>query len=195
MSYENLNLNELRDECRLRGLEISGGKQDLVQRLKDYSDKKDNDINSSSDTFSLSGLIVSALFGYIAYKFFPIVKGVNKIYEYLNSDELPAQLLLEVLESVTDGKFSNMFSFFNYWFWAIFISYCIKTIISFKHSFNPSADNITTIGWTAMILEVLPIFFKVWSINSFGDAFQIMIVVYIPTIIGIAILHSKEISE
>jgi hypothetical protein len=197
MSYENLNANQLRDECRERGLKISGTKSELIQRLYEDDENIENShsSNASTDNFSFAGLIVAILFGYIAYKFFPIVKGVHNIYNYLGSDDFLAQFLSKFLESSTNGRFQNMFSFFHIWFWTILISYVIKTIIALNHSFSPSQNNISYIGWTAMILEVLPIFFKIWSINSFEDALQIMLIVYIPTIIGIALIYSKEIFD
>jgi hypothetical protein len=150
---------------------------------------------STSDNFSFTGLIVAFLFGYIAYKFLPIVKGVSHIYEYLNSDDIIAQLISNFFESYTNGRFHNMFSFFHFWFWALLISYVIKTIISLYHAFSPSYKNMGYIGLTAMILEVLPIFFKIWSIDTFEEAVQIMLIIYIPTIIGIALLYFKEIID
>lgn len=196
MEYENLTLKELQNLCTERGLKKSGTKSELIERLYEIDLNDSKDINSQvDDSFSFAGIIVAVLFGYLTYKFFPFVKGVDNVYHYLNSDDFLPKLFFEYLDSASDGKFSNMFSFFRIWFWALLISYGIKTIISLSHAFSPSRENISAIAWTAMILEVLPIFFKIWSINSFEDALQIMIIVFIPTIIGIALLYSKEIFD
>lgn len=195
MEYEHLSLKELQNLCIGRGLKKSGTKAELIERLYENDTNNSDEINfnsQSTSSFSFAGIIVAVLFGYITYKFYPFVKGVDKVYNYLNSDDFLPKLFLEYLNSASDGKFSSMFSFFHIWFWALLISYGIKTIISISHSFNPSRENITYIAWTAIILEVLPIFFKTWSINSFEDAIQIMLIVYIPTILGIALLYSKE---
>lgn len=151
--------------------------------------------NEKNDSFSFAGIIVAALFGYITYIFFPFVKGIDDINNSLNSDDFLPMLFLKFLNSAFDGKFDNLFSFFHIWFWMVLASFGIKTIISVFQAFSPSPKNIMYIALTAMFLEVLPIFFKIWSINSFEDAFEVMLVVYIPTIIGIALLYSKEISD
>ena len=192
MEYEDLTLKELQSLCAERGLKKSGTKTELITRLyeNDGNDYTDGD-GQVADSFSFAGIIVAVLFGYITYKFYPLVKGIDSVYNNLNSDDILPKLFLEYLNSASDGKFSDMFSFFQIWFWAVLISYGIKTLISVSHAFSPSPENISNIGWTAMILEVLPIFLKIWSINSFEDAIPIMIIVYIPTIIGIALLYSK----
>lgn len=196
MEYEDLTLKELQSLCAERGLKKSGTKIELITRLyeNDGNDFTDGD-GHVADSFSFAGIIVAVLFGYLTYKFYPLVKGIDSVYNNLNSDDFLPKIFLKYLNSASDGKFSDMFSFFHIWFWAVLISYGIKTLISVSYAFSPSPENISYIGWTAMILEVLPIFLKIWSINSFEDAFPIMIIVYIPTIIGIALLYSKEIFD
>ena len=192
MEYEDLTLKELQSLCAERGLKKSGRKTELITRLYENDGNDFTDGNGQvADSFSFAGIIVAVLFGYLTYKFYPLVKGIDSVYNNLNSDDILPKLFLEFLNSASDGKFSDMFSFFHIWFWAVLISYGIKTLISVSHAFSPSPENISYIGWTAMILEVLPIFLKIWSINSFEDAIPIMIIVYIPTRIGIALLYSK----
>ena len=196
MEYEDRTLKQLQSLCAERGLKKSGTKIELITRLyeNDGNDFVDGD-GQAPDSFSFAGIIVAVLFGYLTYKFYPLVKGIDSVYNYLNSEDFLNKIFLEYLNSASDGKFSDTFSFFHIWFWAVLISYGIKTLISVSHAFSPSPENISYIGWTAMILEVLPIFLKIWSINSFEDAIPIMIIVYIPTIIGIALLYSKEIFD
>jgi hypothetical protein len=146
-----------------------------------------NQTNAEAD-FSLAGILVALIFGYIAFKLFPVVNGIGIIYNYLNGEELVPKLFMLYLKSVTNDRFSEMLSFFYIWFWALFISYCIKTIISIYHAFSPSNQNIIFIAWIAIILEVLPIFLKIWQVITFDDAIVMFIVIYIPTIICFAII-------
>lgn len=142
--------------------------------------------------FSFGGIVAALLFGYIGYKFFPAAKGIHKVNSFLNSDDLIAKCITKLLDYSTNNGFSGFIKFIHLWFWAILISHVIKVIFSVKQAFNPASENISIIGWTAVIFEVAPIFFKICSRSGFEEAIQIMIVVYIPTIIGIAFMYSKE---
>jgi hypothetical protein len=55
MSYENFNLNQLRDECRARGLKVSGTKAELIYRLyeNDINIQNSDNSNSKSDGINL----------------------------------------------------------------------------------------------------------------------------------------------
>ena len=55
MSYENFNLNQLRDECRARGLKVSGTKAELIYRLyeNDINIQNSDNSNSKSDGTNL----------------------------------------------------------------------------------------------------------------------------------------------
>jgi hypothetical protein len=143
-------------------------------------------------TYSIQGLLAALLFGYFTYKLFPVLQDADEVYDYFTSDDLIANLISSNLQSATDGKIGSFLNFIYFWFWAVFISYLIKTITAIKHIFNPSIGTIYVISWTAVILEVLPIFIKIWSISSFEDGLKIMLIVYIPTLIGIALLFSKK---
>ena len=182
-------LNEIRSESITADTLIWYHGLEDWKRAKELEEFKD----LFEDNFSFGAILAALLFGYIAYDFFlPVTKGLHKVHGYLNSDDFIAKILMKFLDYSTDKGFSSFLKFIHLWFWAILISHVIKVFFSVKQAFNPSSENISIIGWTALILEVSPVFFKVWSNSNFEDALQIMLIVYIPTIIGIAFMYSKE---
>lgn len=194
MEYENLTLKELQNLCIDRDLKKSGTKAELIERLFENDGNYSEFSNSQSDdSFSFAGIIVAVIFGYITYKFcLPLAKGIDNVYRILNSDDLLIKSFLEYLDDASYGKFSNALSFFRKWFWVLLISYGIKTIISLSHAFYPSRYSIFYIAWTAIILEVAPVFFKYWSISTIKNACFISIIVYIPTILIIMLLWNPK---
>ena len=147
-------------------------------------------IVKESNSFSLGALISTLIFAYFAYNLFHLAYGFEKINDALNSENFLTKFLVKYFNSISEDKFSDLQSFFHFWFWALFISYIIKTIFSFLHISSPLVENIKFIGISTLVLEVAPIFFKSWQYTSFDKACGTAIL-FIPTMICILIMHPK----
>ena len=183
MELENLTVGELKRMCAELGLEKSGTKSELIQRLSEHAQNKE------SREFSFGGFIAAILFAYLAYIFFPFVKGLDNLVSYLNSDDLIPNLILEFLTDATEGKFNDGIKFFRFWFLAVWISYVSKSLICLYHVYSPSSDNVNVIFLLALMFEVLPVFIKIWSESSVTDAISTGAFVLVPTLFAAGLMR------
>jgi hypothetical protein len=100
--------------------------------------------------------------------------------------------LLNTFNNMSEGKFSEFASFFHFWFWLLFLSFVFKTFISLRHAFITPTDNAKIVGTVGVVVDSLPLFLFVWKQKTMDDAMPSLIVCFIPTIIGLLFLYTKE---
>jgi len=169
--------------CNELGLKKSGTKAELINRLYEHAQ------NDKTKEFSIGGIIAAALFGYLAYNFYPFVNGLDNLVAYLHSGEIIPNIILDFLADETEGKFSDGIKFFRFWFWAVLISYSAKSLLCLYHAFSPTSENVNTILMFALVLEVLPIAIKVWSELGIIDAVEAGIFVSVPTLFAAGLIR------
>lgn len=188
-------LNELRSLCKEKGLSRSGTISELEERLHqnelyDNSHKITDVETLENDTsFSFSGLLCSIVFGYMLFKIvLPFAKSVDYFYYKVYDGSYINSLVIKFIDYISNNDFSNFASFFQSWVWLLFVSYFLKTLVAVNHIFNPSLTNIFYISLIAMVLEILPLFFKMLAYNSIDFAVISLVILYTPTIICNVIL-------
>jgi hypothetical protein len=145
----------------------------------------------TSDYFSFKGIIAACFFGYVAYYFYSLAVIISNVNDFINRDDFFSKFLLHGFNNLSEGKFEDYLSFFHFWLWLLFVSFSIKTLISLRHAFYTPVNNLVIVGTVGILCDTLPIFLFSLKYNTFEDSMP-MLLMYVPTIIGLLFLYNED---